>query len=67
MAKEKYTSGQQPKRGATIPSDIATNPVAQGLSVALFAAAQDNCTCRTCQILRKVLNQMTTEYLKGGE
>lgn len=46
---------------------MPTNPIAQGLSVALFAAAQDNCDCRACQILKKVLSEMTDQYLKGGE
>ena len=50
----------------TVPG-MPANPVAQGISVALFAAAQDNCDCRACQVLKRVLSEMTDQYLKGGE
>ena len=42
------------------------NPMAQGISLAMFSAAQDNCNCRACQVLKKVLSEMTEQYLQGG-
>lgn len=43
------------------------NPMAQGISLAMFSAAQDGCDCRSCQVLRKVMAEMTEQYLQGGE
>ena len=53
-----------PQRGEIKPKDLPlTNSTAQGLTAAMFAAALEECQCRPCRILRKVLTQMSEQYL----
>lgn len=65
-------TGKPMPKGRGIPPKLPNpgmpaNPMAQGISLALFSAAQDNCDCRACQVLKKVLADMTEQYLHGGE
>ena len=60
-----------PRGAGTFPPQLGAggNPssaIAQGFSMALFAAAQND-DKRAGDILRKVLREMQDQYLQGGE
>jgi hypothetical protein len=67
MTTQKRGSTPRPRLPVGPDPSLSPNPLAQGLSIALFAAAQDSCECRACQVLRKALEEMTNDYLGGGK
>jgi len=52
-------------QGPVVPQGTA-NPLADNLSLAFFAASQDGCNCRACQLLRKALSAMIDQKLQEG-
>lgn len=51
-----------PPAGMTPPRD--SQLPAQGITVAMFTAARGDCDCRTCKILRKMMDQLADSFLE---
>jgi len=48
-----------------IPQQKAADPMSSGFLAALFAALQGDCTCKTCEIMRKIARSVQDQFLQG--
>ena len=57
--------GQVATPGMAPPVKDGAEQTAQAITAALLTAAKENCQCKTCQILRGVIDKMAEPFLQS--